>query len=117
MNNDGYQGLTNQVHVSRRLLEGYSHVRMETLAKSTRMADYDTNHDTNAPSVIREKKARRMSCMIDPLLFAEVRRVTIASLSRGIRATLRLLRGGSKLFDPASHPPAVRSFPVHSPAA
>ena len=45
-------------HVSRRMLERYSHVRMEakraaleTLAKSTGMAGYDTNHDTNSPSV------------------------------------------------------------------
>jgi len=45
-------------HVSRRMLERYSHVRMEakrtameTLAASTRTAGYDTNHDTNAPSV------------------------------------------------------------------
>jgi integrase len=42
-------------HVSRRMLERYSHVRMEakrtaleTLAVSTRKAGYDTNHDTNA---------------------------------------------------------------------
>jgi integrase len=42
-------------HVSRKMLERYSHVRMEakrnameTLATSTRMAGYDTNHDTNA---------------------------------------------------------------------
>ncbi|HKD02984.1 MAG TPA: tyrosine-type recombinase/integrase, partial [Terriglobales bacterium] len=42
-------------HVSRRMLERYSHVRMEAkrkameaLAASTRMAGYDTNHDTNA---------------------------------------------------------------------
>jgi integrase len=41
-------------HVSRRMLERYSHVRMEakrnameTLAASTRTAGYDTNHDTN----------------------------------------------------------------------
>ena len=41
-------------HVSRRMLERYSHVRMEAkrqalevLAKSTEMAGYDTNHDTN----------------------------------------------------------------------
>ena len=41
-------------HVSRRMLERYSHVRMEakrtameTLAKSTGMASYDTNRDTN----------------------------------------------------------------------
>jgi integrase len=41
-------------HVSRRMLERYSHVRMEakrtameTLAVSTRTAGYDTNHDTN----------------------------------------------------------------------
>lgn len=45
-------------HVSRRMLERYSHVRMEakrsaleTLAKSTGLAGYDTNHDTNSPSV------------------------------------------------------------------
>jgi hypothetical protein len=44
-------------HVSRRMLERYSHVRMEAkrkameaLAASTRMAGYDTNHDTNAPA-------------------------------------------------------------------
>jgi integrase len=42
-------------HVSRRMLERYSHVRMEAkrtameaLANSSRMAGYDTNHDTNA---------------------------------------------------------------------
>jgi hypothetical protein len=42
-------------HVSRRMLERYSHVRMEakrtameTLAVSTRTAGYDTNHGTNA---------------------------------------------------------------------
>jgi integrase len=42
-------------HVSRRMLERYSHVRMEakrtameTLARSSKMAGYDTNHDTNA---------------------------------------------------------------------
>jgi integrase len=42
-------------HVSRRMLERYSHVRMEakrtameTLAVSTKTAGYDTNHDTNA---------------------------------------------------------------------
>ena len=42
-------------HVSRRMLERYSHVRMEakrnameTLAVSTRTTGYDTNHDTNA---------------------------------------------------------------------
>jgi integrase len=46
-------------HVSRKMLERYSHVRMEakrtameTLAKSSRMAGYDTNHDTKGPSVI-----------------------------------------------------------------
>ncbi len=45
-------------HVSRRMLERYSHVRMEakraaleTLAKSTGIEGYDTNHDTNQPSV------------------------------------------------------------------
>ena len=44
-------------HVSRRMLERYSHVRMEakrkaveTLAASTKTAGYDTNHDTNARS-------------------------------------------------------------------
>jgi len=44
-------------HVSRRMLERYSHVRMEAkrrameaLAVSTRRAGYDTNHDTNAQS-------------------------------------------------------------------
>jgi len=44
-------------HVSRRMLERYSHVRMEakrtameTLAISSRMAGYDTNHDTNLPA-------------------------------------------------------------------
>jgi integrase len=44
-------------HVSRRMLERYSHVRMEakrnameTLAVSTKTAGYDTNHDTNAVS-------------------------------------------------------------------
>src|SRR5215471_11960066 len=42
-------------HLSRRMLERYSHVRMEAkrkameaLAASTRMVSYDTNHDTNA---------------------------------------------------------------------
>jgi hypothetical protein len=42
-------------HVSRRMLERYSHVRMEAkrkaveaLALSTRTGGYDTNHDTNA---------------------------------------------------------------------
>ena len=42
-------------HASRRMLERYSHVRMEakrtameTLAQRTKTADYDTNHDTNA---------------------------------------------------------------------
>jgi integrase len=42
-------------HVSRRMLERYSHVRMEAkrkameaLAVSTKAAGYDTNHDTNA---------------------------------------------------------------------
>src|SRR5215470_15566296 len=42
-------------HVNRRMLERYSHVRMEakrkameTLAVSTRKAGYDTSHDTNA---------------------------------------------------------------------
>jgi hypothetical protein len=41
-------------HVSRRMLERYSHVRMEakrnameTLAASTRTVGYDTSHDTN----------------------------------------------------------------------
>ena len=45
-------------HVSRRMLERYSHVRMEgkrnameSLAQSTRNAGYDTNHDTNAVAV------------------------------------------------------------------
>jgi hypothetical protein len=44
-------------HVSRRMLERYSHVRMEAkrnameaLAVSTKTAGYDTNHDTNAVS-------------------------------------------------------------------
>jgi integrase len=42
-------------HVSRRMLERYSHVRMEAkrkalevLAASSKAAGYDTNHDTNA---------------------------------------------------------------------
>jgi hypothetical protein len=42
-------------HVSCRMLERYSHVRMEAkrtameaLAVSTKTAGYDTNHDTNA---------------------------------------------------------------------
>lgn len=42
-------------HVSRKMLERYSHVRMEakrtameTLANCSKMAGYDTNHDTNA---------------------------------------------------------------------
>ena len=42
-------------HVSRRMLERYSHVRMEAkrkameaLAVSTKTGGYDTNHDTNA---------------------------------------------------------------------
>jgi integrase len=45
-------------HVSRRMLERYSHVRMEAkrqalevLSKSTEMTGYDTNRDTNRPSV------------------------------------------------------------------
>ena len=45
-------------HVSRRMLERYSHVRMEakrtameSLAVSTRTAGYDTNHDTKAVAV------------------------------------------------------------------
>jgi integrase len=45
-------------HVSRRMLERYSHVRMEAkrtaleaLAVSTKTAGYDTNHDTNAHPV------------------------------------------------------------------
>src|ERR1035437_540807 len=45
-------------HVSRRMLERYSHVRMEAkrtameaLAVSTKTAGYDTNHDTNAVAV------------------------------------------------------------------
>ncbi len=45
-------------HVSRRMLERYSHVRMEAkrnameaLATSTKTAGYDTNHDTNSPAV------------------------------------------------------------------
>jgi integrase len=45
-------------HVSRRMLERYSHVRMEakriameTLANSSKMSGYDTNHDTSAPLV------------------------------------------------------------------
>jgi integrase len=44
-------------HVSRRMLERYSHVRMEakrnameTLATSTKTAGYDTSHDTNVAS-------------------------------------------------------------------
>jgi len=42
-------------HVSRRMLERYSHIRMEAkrtamqaVAVSTKTAGYDTNHDTNA---------------------------------------------------------------------
>jgi integrase len=45
-------------HVSRRMLERYSHVRMEAkrvameaLANSSRMAGYDTNHDTSTQPV------------------------------------------------------------------
>ena len=45
-------------HVSRRMLERYSHVRMEAkrnaleaLAASTKAAGYDTNHDTTAAVV------------------------------------------------------------------
>ncbi len=45
-------------HVSRRMLERYSHVRMEAkrtameaLAMSTKAAGYDTNHDTNRPTL------------------------------------------------------------------
>jgi integrase len=45
-------------HVSRRMLERYSHVRMEakrtameSLAASTKTAGYDTNHDTNTNAV------------------------------------------------------------------
>jgi integrase len=44
-------------HVSKRMLERYSHVRMEAkrnamdvLAASTKTAGYDTNRDTNSPS-------------------------------------------------------------------
>jgi integrase len=48
-------------HVSRRMLERYSHVRMEakrtameTLANSSKMPGYDTNHDTSGlPVTIR----------------------------------------------------------------
>jgi integrase len=47
-------------HVSRRMLERYSHVRMEAkrkamevLATSTRMAGYDTNRDTNPQTETR----------------------------------------------------------------
>jgi hypothetical protein len=48
-------------HVSRKMLERFSHVRMEakrtameTLANSSKMAGYDTNHDTNVlPSNVR----------------------------------------------------------------
>ena len=47
-------------HVSRRMLERYSHVRMEAkrnaleaLAISTKTAGYDTNHDTNVASASR----------------------------------------------------------------
>lgn len=45
-------------HVSRKMLERYSHVRMEAkrtaievLAKSTGMTGYDTNRDTNNPGL------------------------------------------------------------------
>jgi hypothetical protein len=45
-------------HVSRRMLERYSHVRMEAkrnameaLAVSTKAAGYDTTHDTNPATV------------------------------------------------------------------
>jgi hypothetical protein len=45
-------------HASRRILERYSYVRMEakraaleTLAKNTGIEGYDTNRDTNRPSV------------------------------------------------------------------
>jgi hypothetical protein len=45
-------------HVSRRMLERYSHVRMkakrnpmEALATSTKTAGYDTSHDTNVMPV------------------------------------------------------------------
>jgi integrase len=45
-------------HVSRRMLERYSHVRMEAkrtaleaLAESTKTAGYDTTHDTKSPAV------------------------------------------------------------------
>jgi integrase len=48
-------------HVSRKMLERYSHVRMEakrtameTLANSSRMIGYDTNHDTSdSPATVR----------------------------------------------------------------
>jgi len=48
-------------HVSRRMLERYSHVRMEAkrtameaLSKGSEMGGYDTNHDTNAlPQSVR----------------------------------------------------------------
>jgi len=46
-------------HVSRRMLERYSHGRMEAkrnameaLATSTKSAGYDTTHDTNPPVVM-----------------------------------------------------------------
>jgi hypothetical protein len=46
-------------HVSKRMLERYSHVRMEAkreameaLATSTKKAGYDTNYDTNVVTVI-----------------------------------------------------------------
>ncbi len=45
-------------HVSRRILERYSHVRMEAkrtameaLVVSTKRAGYDTNHDTNGDTM------------------------------------------------------------------
>ena len=48
-------------HVSRKMLERYSHVRMEAkrtameaLTKSSKMGGYDTNHDTiGSPVTVR----------------------------------------------------------------
>ncbi len=53
-------------HVSRRMLERYSHVRMEAkrtameaLSNSSEMVGYDTNHDTNA---LHRERSHCLSC-------------------------------------------------------
>ena len=59
-------------HVSRKMLERYSHVRMEAkrtameaLATSTRMAGYDTNHDTNALPVNARPSLNYWTLLVD----------------------------------------------------